>query len=107
MTWASSEGATSRLLRPRPATGTSLPLRLSNWCNGALRFRGSGQADGRHGGQELGAGGGGRPIQIRLTGKALIGFRGGEARSRDQACDKGAEQGSPAPARIVNELKEA
>src|SRR3954452_18175760 len=39
--------------------------------------------------------------------EALVGFRGGEARSRDQACDKGAEQGAPAPARIVNELEEA
>src|SRR3954469_18183712 len=35
----------------------------------------------------------------RKTDVALVGFRGGEARSRDQACDKGAEQGSPAPAR--------
>src|SRR3954453_5542812 len=39
--------------------------------------------------------------------KALVGFRGGEAGSRDQARDKGAEQGSPAPARVVYELEEA
>src|SRR4051812_13720303 len=38
---------------------------------------------------------------------ALVGFRGGEAGSRDQARDKGAEQGSPTPARVVNELEEA
>src|SRR5690349_16299281 len=37
---------------------------------------------------------------------ALVGFRGGATGSRNQACDKGAEQGSPAPARIVNELEE-
>src|SRR3954454_14081254 len=43
----------------------------------------------------------------RQSPVALVGFRGGEARSRDQACDKGAEQGSPAPARIGNELEEA
>src|SRR5215213_8377076 len=40
-------------------------------------------------------------------GVALAGFRGGGAGSRNQACDKGAEQGSPTPARIVNELEEA
>src|SRR5215207_164696 len=38
---------------------------------------------------------------------ALVGFRGGVTGSRNQACDKGAEQGSPTPARIVNELEEA
>src|SRR5689334_16733340 len=37
---------------------------------------------------------------------ALVGFRGGGAGSRDQGCDKGAEQGSPTPARVVNELEE-
>src|SRR5829696_7926659 len=36
--------------------------------------------------------------------KALVGFRGGGAGSRNQACDKGAEQGSPTPARVVHEL---
>src|SRR5215217_8371558 len=39
--------------------------------------------------------------------EALVGFRGGGAGSRNQACDKGAEQGSPTPARVVNELEEA
>src|SRR5215203_3832285 len=39
--------------------------------------------------------------------KALVGFRGGGAGSRNQACDKGAEQGSPTPARVVHELEEA
>src|SRR4051812_722916 len=38
---------------------------------------------------------------------ALVGFRGGGAVSRNQACDKGAEQGSPTPARVVHELEEA
>src|SRR3954465_3306803 len=38
---------------------------------------------------------------------ALVGFRGGGAGSRNQACDKGAEQGSPTPARVVDELEEA
>src|SRR4051794_32845295 len=38
---------------------------------------------------------------------ALVGFRGGGAGSRNQACDKGAEQGSPTPARVVNGLEEA
>src|SRR5215207_2236253 len=38
---------------------------------------------------------------------ALAGFRGGGAGSRNQACDKGAEQGSPTPARVVHELEEA
>src|SRR4051812_16774125 len=38
---------------------------------------------------------------------ALAGFRGGGAVSRNQACDKGAEQGSPTPARVVYELEEA
>src|SRR4051794_27296090 len=38
---------------------------------------------------------------------ALVGFRGGGAGSRNQACDKGAEQGSPTPARVVHELEEA
>src|SRR4051794_18618152 len=38
---------------------------------------------------------------------ALFGFRGGGAVSRNQACDKGAEQGSPTPARVVDELEEA
>src|SRR3954452_14992103 len=38
---------------------------------------------------------------------ALVGFRGGGAGSRNQACDKGAEQGSPTPARVVYELEEA
>ena len=38
---------------------------------------------------------------------ALVGFRGGGAVSRNQACDKGAEQGSPTPARVVDELEEA
>src|SRR5215203_2278026 len=41
------------------------------------------------------------------TIEALVGFRGGVTGSRNQACDKGAEQGSPTPARIVNELEEA
>src|SRR3954464_14542108 len=41
------------------------------------------------------------------TRSALVGFQGGEAGSRNQACDKGAEQGSPTPARVVNELEEA
>src|SRR5215217_2145620 len=39
--------------------------------------------------------------------EALVGFRGGGAGSRNQACDKGAEQGSPTPARVVDELEEA
>src|SRR5918912_3809116 len=39
--------------------------------------------------------------------EALVGFRGGGAGSRNQACDKGAEQGSPTPARVVHELEEA
>src|SRR3954468_9552748 len=34
------------------------------------------------------------------------GFRGGGAVSRNQACDKGAEQGSPTPARVVHDLEE-
>src|SRR3954467_405341 len=38
---------------------------------------------------------------------ALVGFRGGGAVSRNQACDKGAEQGSPTPACIVYELEES
>src|SRR3982750_1679746 len=38
---------------------------------------------------------------------ALVGFRGGGAGSRNQACDKGAEQGSPTPARVVDDLEEA
>src|SRR3954466_11749986 len=38
--------------------------------------------------------------------QALVGFRGGGAVSRNQACDKGAEQGSPTPARVVHDLKE-
>src|SRR3954462_943664 len=38
---------------------------------------------------------------------ALVGFRGGGAVSCNQACDKGAEQGSPTPARVVNDLEEA
>src|SRR5215217_2540227 len=37
---------------------------------------------------------------------ALVGFRGGGAGSRNQACDKGTEQGSPTPARVVDELEE-
>src|SRR5215216_97633 len=44
-------------------------------------------------------------ISISLT--ALVGFRGGGAGSRNQACDKGAEQGSPTPARVVDDLEEA
>ena len=36
---------------------------------------------------------------------ALVGFRGGVTGSRNQACDKGAEQGSPTPARVVHELE--
>src|ERR1044072_5690064 len=42
-----------------------------------------------------------------VSTEALVGFRGGVTGSRNQACDKGAEQGSPTPARIVNELEEA
>src|SRR5215211_5356915 len=38
---------------------------------------------------------------------ALVGFRGGGAGPRNQACDKGAEQGSPTPARVVHQLEEA
>ena len=38
---------------------------------------------------------------------ALVGFRGGGAVSLTQACDKGAEQGSPTPARVVYELGES
>src|SRR3954466_10775177 len=38
--------------------------------------------------------------------QALVGFRGGGAVSRNQACDKGAEQGSPTPARVVHDLEE-
>src|SRR3954451_19267371 len=41
-----------------------------------------------------------------LSRLALVGFRGGGAVSRNQACDKGAEQGSPTPARVVHELEE-
>src|SRR3954447_5419694 len=41
------------------------------------------------------------------SGTALVGFQGGGAVSRNQACDKGAEQGSPTPARVVHDLKEA
>jgi hypothetical protein len=44
---------------------------------------------------------------LHQSRKALVGFRGGVTGSRNQACDKGAEQGSPTPARIVNELEEA
>ena len=43
----------------------------------------------------------------QLSGEDLVGFRGGEAGSRDQARDKGAEQGFSAPARVVHELEEA
>src|SRR5829696_3959602 len=43
----------------------------------------------------------------RVSPVALAGFRGGGAGSRNQACDKGAEQGSPTPARVVHELEEA
>src|SRR3954468_23400704 len=42
-----------------------------------------------------------------ITEPALVGFRGGGAGSRNQACDKGAEQGSPTAARVVDELEEA
>src|SRR3954467_11936760 len=42
-----------------------------------------------------------------IKGLALVGFRGGGAVSRNQACDKGAEQGSPTPARVGDELEEA
>src|SRR4051812_2416752 len=45
--------------------------------------------------------------KILLSNVALVGFRGGGAVSRNQACDKGAEQGSPTPARVVHELEEA
>src|SRR3954465_11036877 len=48
-----------------------------------------------------------RPDWRWLTPEALVGFRGGGAGSRNQACDKGAEQGSPTPARVVHELEEA
>src|SRR4051812_49214843 len=48
-----------------------------------------------------------RPDWRWLTPGALVGFRGGGAGSRNQACDKGAEQGSPTPARVVDELEEA
>src|SRR3954465_8204403 len=48
-----------------------------------------------------------RAIIAAMLASVLVGVRGGEARSRDQACDKGAEQGPPAPARIVNELEGA
>src|SRR3982751_1324115 len=44
---------------------------------------------------------------LELSMVALVGFRGGGAGSRNQACDKGAEQGSPTPARVVHELEEA
>src|SRR3954469_8231245 len=42
----------------------------------------------------------------KLSSSALVGFRGGGAVSRNQACDKGAEQGSPTPARVVHDLEE-
>src|SRR5215213_1033937 len=42
-----------------------------------------------------------------ISNTALVGFRGGGAVSCNQACDKGAEQGSPTPARVVDELEEA
>src|SRR4051812_32448331 len=45
--------------------------------------------------------------RMRIMTEALVGFRGGGAGSRNQACDKGAEQGSPTPARVVDELEEA
>src|SRR4051812_22073312 len=49
-----------------------------------------------------------RRTRMGLIGsEALVGFRGGGAGSRNQACDKGAEQGSPTPARVVDELEEA
>src|SRR4051812_47350105 len=38
--------------------------------------------------------------QVDKPVEALVGFRGGGAGSRNQACDKGAEQGSPTPARV-------
>ncbi len=40
------------------------------------------------------------------TLEALVGFRCGGAGSRNQACARGAEQGSPTPARVVHELEE-
>src|SRR3954470_12226144 len=43
---------------------------------------------------------------FRKKAEALVGFRGGGAVSRNQACDKGAEQGSPTPARVVHDLEE-
>src|SRR5215213_1842908 len=49
----------------------------------------------------------GRGQEAFLEDLALVGFRGGGAGSRNQACDKGAEQGSPTPARVVHELEEA
>src|SRR4051812_43474220 len=45
--------------------------------------------------------------QESISSPALVGFRGGGAVSRNQACDKGAEQGSPTPARVVYELEES
>src|SRR3954462_976435 len=48
-----------------------------------------------------------RICAVLISAMAVVGFRGGGAVSRNQACDKGAEQGSPTPARIVYELEEA
>jgi hypothetical protein len=50
----------------------------------------------------------GSPLWVQtLGGSALVGFRSGGAGSRDQARNKGAEQGPSASARVVNELEEA
>src|SRR3954470_6076916 len=52
--------------------------------------------------------GGALPRPTRdISPEALVGFRGGGAVSCNQACDKGAEQGSPTPARVVYELEES